>query len=293
MSPARPLSFSVRAIFKTRKAKHCGLYVSAQTIAQRFYMVRFAAAAIDDRCTDQAMDDEQLNFRNELLRAMAPQERELLVPHLVPVDLDVPLILEMEDTPVGDVYILESGLASIVARFPGGRDIEVGIVGREGITGAAVILGGDQSANRTFMQISGHGFKLPAAILSAAMEESRALRSLLLAYVQALLAQTTSTVLANGHAKLEERLARWLLMVHDRTDGMTISLTHEFLAVMLGVRRAGVTVALHLLEGKGLIRSTRRQIVILNRRGLIEEAHGSYGAAEEEYRRLIGSHLAR
>lgn len=87
------------------------------------------------------------------------------------------------------------------------------------------------------MQVSGHGFKLPAPILSAAMEESRALRGLLLAYVQALLAQTTSTVLANGHAKLEERLARWLLMVHDRTDGMMMSLTHEFLAVMLGVRR--------------------------------------------------------
>ncbi|MBY5334933.1 Crp/Fnr family transcriptional regulator [Rhizobium leguminosarum] len=239
------------------------------------------------------MDDDQLNFRNELLRAMGPQERDLIVPHMEPITLDVPLILELENRPVGDIYILEAGLASIVARFPGGRDIEVGIVGREGMTGAAVMLGGDQSANRTFMQISGYGFKLPAPILSAAMEESRALRSLLLAYVQALLAQTTSTVLANGHAKLEERLARWLLMVHDRADGMTISLTHEFLAVMLGVRRAGVTVALHLLEGKGLIRSTRRQIVILNRRGLIEEAHGSYGAAEEEYRRLIGSPLGR
>ncbi|RUM22261.1 Crp/Fnr family transcriptional regulator [Rhizobium vallis] len=239
------------------------------------------------------MDDRQLNFRNELLRAMGLQELELLRPHLEPVDLDVPLILETENSPVGDVYMLESGLASIVARFPGGRDIEVGIVGREGMTGAAVILGGNQSANRTFMQVSGHGFKLPASVLSQAMEESRALRSLLLAYVQALLAQTTSTVLANGHAKLEERLARWLLMVHDRTDGMTIWLTHEFLAVMLGVRRAGVTVALHLLEGKGLIRSTRRQIVILNRQGLIEEAHGAYGAAEEEYRRLIGTQLAR
>ncbi|ANL37513.1 cyclic nucleotide-binding domain-containing protein (plasmid) [Rhizobium phaseoli] len=257
-------------------------------------MVRFARN--DDRMIIVAwmdMDDEQLNFRNELLRAMGPQERELLLPHLEPVALEVPQILETEDTPVSDVYIMESGLASIVARFPGGRDIEVGIVGREGMTGAAVILGGDQSANRTFMQVSGHGFKLPARILSGAMEESRALRGLLLAYVQALLAQTTSTVLANGHAKLEERLARWLLMVHDRTDGMTIGLTHEFLAVMLGVRRAGVTVALHLLEGKGLIRSTRRQIVILNRRGLIEEAHGSYGAAEEEYRRLIGRQLAR
>ncbi|ABC93955.1 hypothetical conserved protein (plasmid) [Rhizobium etli CFN 42] len=239
------------------------------------------------------MDDQQLKFRNELLRAMGPQEQELLLPHLERVDLEVPLILEMENSSVSDVYILESGLASIVARFPGGRDIEVGIVGREGMTGAAVILGGNQSANRTFMQVSGHGFKLPAVVLSTAMEESRPLRSLLLAYIQALLAQTTSTVLANGHARLEERLARWLLMVHDRTDGATIWLTHEFLAVMLGVRRAGVTVALHLLEGKGLIRSTRRQIVILNRRGLIEEAHGSYGAAEEEYRRLIGKDLAR
>ncbi|WP_183843108.1 Crp/Fnr family transcriptional regulator [Rhizobium etli] len=238
------------------------------------------------------MDEEQLNFRNDLLQAMGPQERELLLPHLEPIALEVPLILEMENSSVHDVYILESGLASIVASFPGGRDIEVGIVGREGMTGAAVILGGDQAANRTFMQVSGHGFKLPAAVLSQAMEESRALRGLLFAYVQTLLAQTTSTVLANGHAKLEERLARWL-MVHDRTDGATIWLTHEFLAVMLGVRRAGVTVALHLLEGKGLIRSTRRQIAILNRQGLIEEAHGSYGAAEEEYRRLIGRHLAR
>ncbi|MGZ2504368.1 CRP-like cAMP-binding protein [Rhizobium beringeri] len=118
------------------------------------------------------MDDEQLNFRNELLRAMSPQERDLIVPHMKPITLDVPLILEMENTPVGDIYILESGLASIVARFPGGRDIEVGIVGREGMTGAAVMLGGDQSANRTFMQVSGHGFKLPASILSSAMHPS-------------------------------------------------------------------------------------------------------------------------
>ncbi len=90
-------------------------------------MVRFARD--NDRIIIVAwmeMEDEQLNFRNELLRAMGPQERELLLPHLEPVTLDIPLILEMEDTPVGDVYLLESGLTSIVARFPGGRDIEVG-----------------------------------------------------------------------------------------------------------------------------------------------------------------------
>ncbi|SCB58744.1 cAMP-binding domain of CRP or a regulatory subunit of cAMP-dependent protein kinases [Rhizobium aethiopicum] len=184
-------------------------------------MVRFARSKgriITDARMD--MDNQQLNFRNELLRAMGPQERELLLPHLEPVDLEVPLVLEMENNPVSDVYTrigtcLDRGEISGRARYRGRHRRP------RGHDRAAVILGGNQSTNRTFMQVSGHGFKLPASVLLAAMEEIRPLRSLLLAYVQALLAQTTSTVLANGHAKLEERLARWLLMVHDRTDGAT------------------------------------------------------------------------
>jgi hypothetical protein len=101
--------------------------------------------------------------------------------------------------------------------------------------------------------------------------------------------QVAFTALANGRAKLEERLARWLLMVHDRVVGDRIVLTHEYMAVMLGVRRPGVTVALHILEGKGAIRSHRGEVVIKDREGLAAEAGGGYGQPETEYARLLGS----
>jgi CRP-like cAMP-binding protein len=239
------------------------------------------------------MPTEDRHYRNELLKSLEPSDLALLFPHLEFVDLDIPYQIEKAHAPVDYVVFLESGLASIVARLPGGRDIEVGIAGREGMTGAVVVLGGEQSPNMTFMQVSGTGYRIAPAALQAAIDTSPTLRAKLLAYVQAFIAQMSSTVLANGHSKLEERLARWLLMVHDRMDGNTISLTHEFLAIMLGVRRPGITVALHILEGKGFVRANRGQITILNRRGLIEEANGSYGAAEQEYQRLLGVSISK
>ena len=239
------------------------------------------------------MTIQKNTFQNELLKALSDEDLSLLLPHLEKIRLDVPTQLEKPNGTIEDVYFLESGLASIVAQLPGGRDIEVGIVGRDGMTGAAVILGDKQSTNTTFMQVSGHGFKLPSSVLRSAMEQSAALHSLVLCYIQSLLIQTASTALANGHAKLEERLARWLLMVHDRMDGLIVPLTHEFLAVMLGVRRPGVTVALHILEGKGLIRTVRGQVTILSRKGLIQQSRGSYGVAEAEYLRLFGTPLSR
>jgi len=239
------------------------------------------------------MPIEERQYRNELLKSLSDSDIALLAPHLEFTTLDLPHQIERANEPVDSVFFLESGLASIVARLPGGRDIEVGVAGREGMTGAAIVLGGEQSPNMTFMQVSGTGYRITSAALQKAIDTSATLRAKLLAYIQAFLAQMSSTVLANGHAKLEERLARWLLMVHDRMDGNTISLTHEFMAIMLGVRRPGVTVALHILEGKGFIRASRGQITVLNRRGLMDEANGSYGAAEEEYHRLLGVTLSR
>lgn len=233
------------------------------------------------------------SFRNELLNALSPEDLGLLVPYLEEIRLDVPFMIEKSNALIEHVYFLESGLASIVAKLSGGRDIEVGIAGREGVTGVSVILGGTQSPNTTFMQVSGSGYRIPTDAFRIALDASTSLRAMLFSYTQSLLIQTGSTVLANGHAKLEERLARWLLMVHDRMDGMIVPLTHEFLSVMLGVRRPGVTVALHILEGKGFIRAMRGQITIVNRRGLIDEANGSYGVAEHEYQRLLGIKLAR
>lgn len=226
--------------------------------------------------------------RNKLLSRLSPQDLTLLEPNLEPVQLQLRECLEFANRRVEHVYFLEHGLASIVARLPRGRDIEVGMVGREGVTGACVILGADQTPNTTFMQVAGSGFRVRSEILRGALAQSETLRATTLRYVQALACQMASTALANGRSRLEERLSRWLLMVHDRGDSDTLSLTHEFLATMLGVRRPGVTVALHILEGKGLIRSVRGHVVIRDRDGLIALSDGSYGTAEAEYRRLLG-----
>jgi CRP-like cAMP-binding protein len=122
------------------------------------------------------------------------------------------------------------------------------------------------------------------------MQETPSLRVSLLRFVQAFIVQTAHTAAANARAKVEERLARWLLMAHDRVDGDVLPLTHEFLSLMLGVRRPGGTVAFHLLEQKGLVSTKRALIAIDDRAGLEQLAHGFYGVPEAEHLRLTGWH---
>ena len=126
--------------------------------------------------------------------------------------------------------------------------------------------------------------------LLAAADASATLRAVLLRYVQTFIVQSAHSSLANAHHRIEARLARWLLMCHDRVEGDVLNLTHELLSLMLGVRRAGVTVAIHLLEGRGLIKATRGHIRVLNRGGLEATAQGSYGVPEAEYARLLSGH---
>jgi CRP-like cAMP-binding protein len=138
------------------------------------------------------------------------------------------------------------------------------------------------------MQVAGDGLGVSSAKLNQAMEESPALHRSLLRYGHAFVVQTAQTALANGRSKIEERLARWLLMANDRLDGDQVPLTHEFLSVMLGVRRPGVTVTLDLLEKEGLIQARRGTVAILDRTGLRKISNGAYGAAEAEFKRLFG-----
>jgi CRP-like cAMP-binding protein len=119
------------------------------------------------------------------------------------------------------------------------------------------------------------------------MQASPRLREVLLRFVQSFLIQATHTAISNGSARLEERLARWLLMAHDRIESDDLPLVHEFLALMLGVRRPGVTIGIHSLEGAGLIEARRGVIKILDRKGLEDAANASYGVPEAEYRRLM------
>jgi CRP-like cAMP-binding protein len=215
---------------------------------------------------------------NHILAALSDADFGLLEPSLQAVDLPLRRQLEARKKRVTQIFFLESGMASVVAN--GGQPIEVGVIGREGMTGLSVVMNSSSPPrHETFMQIAGAGVRMPADSLRTAIDTSASLHNEMLRFAHAFMIQTTETALANGRSKIEERLARWLLMAADRTDGDELPLTHEFLATMLGVRRSGVTVALQSLERAGLIAHRRGRITILDREALEESSNGTYSAA--------------
>lgn len=225
--------------------------------------------------------------RNRILLRLSSADLRLLEPHLSVVDLPLRKSLEAPHKRIDFVYFIDSGFASVVANGHKDRRVEVGLIGREGVTGLAVIMGTDRSPNATFMQGAGTGRRISVACFVEAMDESATLRKALLNYGHAFVIQTAQTALANGRSKLEQRLARWLCMAQDRVDG-ELTLTHEFLALMLGVRRPGVTLTLNVLENAGLIRAKRGVITIIDRKSLEKCTDGAYGAPEAEFQRLFG-----
>jgi CRP-like cAMP-binding protein len=138
------------------------------------------------------------------------------------------------------------------------------------------------------MQVAGSGERIPKDVFRKQLSGSETLRSVLLAFVQTFMVQTAHTAIANAHAKLPERLARWLLMAQDRVESDSLALTHEFLSLMLGVRRAGVTEAIQDLRKKNLIQSGRAHLTVLDRKGLERVAGDFYGVPEREYGRSLG-----
>ncbi|MGO4642413.1 Crp/Fnr family transcriptional regulator [Mesorhizobium sp. 2RAF45] len=156
------------------------------------------------------------------------------------------------------------------------------------MTGSALVMGCDRSPHDCYIQVEAEVLGMDATPFAQALSDRPTLRLFLLRYVHYAHVQTSYTALANARLKLEVRLARWLVMCDDRIAGDRLPVTHEFLSVMLGVRRPGVTVALQVLEGRGLIRSNRGEVVVRDRDGLICLANGSYGQPEAEYARLVG-----
>lgn len=211
-----------------------------------------------------------------------------LCPSLEPVQLDIGRVLCSPGRPIRHLYFVESGLVSIVGANKARRRMEVGMVGFEGMTSVELVLGSDLSAHEAMVQSPGYAVRLGAGALREALMLSPSLRDLLLRFTHTFMIQASHAAIAAGRALLHERLARGLLMWHDRIRRDELIVTHEFLALLMGVRRPGVTVALHELEGKLLIRSLRNRICILDRTGLEQTANGFYGASEEEYRRLLG-----
>ena len=231
-------------------------------------------------------------YRNQLLRQLSPSDLALILPGLVSYPLDVGADVEVPSAKVSHVYFPESGIVSIVASMPPSRDIEVGIVGRDGMIGGAVLLGDNLAVHKVFVQIAGTAHSLPVETLLGAAADSPTIRSLLLRYLRAFGLQVSGTAFANGQSNLEARLARWLLMCIDRVDSNTLELTHEFLSVMIGVRRSGVTLALQVLEGERAVTATRGKITVRNRDGCCWNALTAVmGSPRLKYERLLGEQV--
>lgn len=228
--------------------------------------------------------------RNRILNAMSNADLALLQPHMEWTELKFRQRLQSSNRQIKNVYFPERGIASVVAVCGSERrQAEVAIVGREGMTGLPVVHGADRSPCDVFVQADGEGQCISADNLREAMEQSASLLRCFLRFAHVFSVQAGYTALANAQGKIEERLARWLLMAQDRIEADELVLTHEFLALMLGVRRAGVTTALGHFENKGVIETARGAVTVKDRDGLEECANGLYGVPEAEFERLFGA----
>jgi CRP-like cAMP-binding protein len=212
---------------------------------------------------------------NRLLARLSRADLNLLERDFEPIELRDRQQLHPRNRPIDHVNFLESGIASVVAN--GEHALEIGIIGRDGMTGVALVFGSNEPPHHdTYIQIAGKGHRLSADHLREALDASATLRNVLLQYAHAFMTQMADTALANGRHKIEERLARWLLLADDRLDDHEIPLTHEYLGVMLGTARPGVTIALQELERRGWITHKRGVVTIIDRPGLIRSSNGAY-----------------
>ena len=225
---------------------------------------------------------------NRLIAALPRTGRVRLSAAGKAVELAFAEILYEPGARIRHVYFPIDGFISDVAAVDGHTALEVGLIGSEGMCGIAVALGVDVSANRAVVQGAGFALRIGAAAFRRELERSPALRRILDRYAVVLLTQLAQTAGCIGTHVIEQRLARWLLMSHDRAHADTFSVTHAFLGGMLGVRRVGVTQAAGTLQRKKLIRYARGQVHISNRRGLEAAACRCYHCDRDTWRRLLG-----
>lgn len=243
--------------------------------------------SIKMRLVDE-MNNLSEHSSNGLLASLSTASLRLIEPLFDPVWLPEGSVLVQPNTPIADAYFILDGIAAQISTSVQGC-IEIGMYGREGMSAPILALSATQTPHQTVMQVAGSSLRISAADLRVALDRCDELRFVLMRYIQVLSIQSAQTILSTGHFKIEERIARWILMRHDRIAGDLLPLTHYGLSLTLGVRRAGVTNAIHVLEGLGCIRANRGCITVRDRGRLEQIAGDSYGAPEAEYRRLIGS----
>jgi CRP-like cAMP-binding protein len=218
-----------------------------------------------------------------LLRALPPSDLDRLWPRFDRVELRANTSVLKPDEAVDALLFVESGTVSMIATFEDGSRIEVGMVGSEGVAGLPIILGTETSSLEGLVQLEGRALRLPSAAVRAALAEIPALMPLLLRYLDVFLFQVAQCGACNGKHPIEQRLARWLLMEHDRADSDSFSMTQEFMAIMLGVRRPGVTLAIGALQRAGLVAHNRGSLRVANRAGLEMASCECYGLMRNRF----------
>ena len=226
--------------------------------------------------------------RNELLRLLLPQDLALLTPHLESAPFANGDLIVRAGDPIESVCFLSEGIAGILDALEGDRRYAIGLVGAEGFIGWPALLGDDRWPNDVVMRAeNGEALRMPADALLTAVDASPTLRRVLLRFTNAFMIQMSRTIVSSLAHSIERRMARWILLYHDRVRGDDICMTHEEFRLMLGVRRSSVTDTLHRLEEEHAIRSTRGKVVVRDREKLMLLAGDTYGHAEAEYRRLL------
>jgi CRP-like cAMP-binding protein len=224
---------------------------------------------------------------NRILNALTRAEFESLSMHLRRVELRAGEILYRPDEPITHVYFPVTGTVSVVSVFGGGGQVEVGMVGNEGMFGVCVFLGSISTPLLAQVQLAGEAYKMRADVLKTEFAKGGTLQDLLLRYTQAFMTQVALGAACNRAHHVEQRLARWLLMCQDRTHSDNLKLTHEFISEMLGIRRAGLTEAAGELKNAGVISYVRGRITVLDRKGLEDKSCECYALMSKEFSRLF------
>ena len=227
--------------------------------------------------TSPRADGDGNRIHNEILLGLPPKEREMLFAKLEFVRLRTHHVLHETGDTLKSAYFCDTGLVSILSVFSDGKSVEVGLVGKEGFVGLPLVAGFRTSVTRAVAQIEASAFRIDGETLVELLRECPQLERRLQQFSQVMAMQVTQLAACNRLHEVEERLARWLLMSADRVGSNSLPLTHEFLAQMLGTRRASVTVAAGILQKAGLITHTRGDVKIIDRQHLEEAACECYG----------------
>ncbi len=229
--------------------------------------------------------------RNRLLGALPVDVYERLAPDLELVPLTLGQVIYEAHDALSHVYFPANAIVSLLYTMENGSSAEMGVVGRDGVVGIAVFMGGDTTPNRAVVQSAGDAFRLALRPFRDEFKRIGPLHRLLLLYTQSLLTQMSQTAVCNRLHSVEQQLCRWLLLSHDRLESNDLIMTQELIANMLGVRREGVSVAAHRLQHAGLIRYKRGHITIVDRSGLETRVCECYQVVKTECDRLYLSGL--